>query len=211
MKGPVKIALISVGAFVVLVAVIFVVLMMLEPDSPAAEVPTDPVAKVTPDAPAQEQPAAKKKTPDTPEDQQADAPKSPAPQLTVADSLAALVRELRNDLFERSVVIDSLNERITFQQNVIAGYQKKIDELNDQILTLNRHEVSLKELAKTYESMKVSDIKPILNKVDDETVIAIYRAMGTRTRKTIMMALSAERAAQITEKLAGRQSGEQQS
>jgi len=199
MKGPVKLILISVGAFVVLVGVIFVVLLIFEPSSDETPIPEENIAKVNPDNPDDENSIESSNS----ESDGESGNFTNGHPTTVTDSLANLVQELKNDLFERSLEIDSLKEQITFQNGLINGYKKTIDGLNSQILALNKKEVSLKELAKTYESMKVSDIKPILDKVDDETVIAIYRAMGTRTRKSIMMALSAERAATITEKLAG--------
>jgi len=71
------------------------------------------------------------------------------------------------------------------------------------VQTLKNKKISIKELAKTYETMKVSEIKPILDNVDDDTVIALYKNMGTRTRKNLIKSLSGGRAAQITEKLAG--------
>ncbi|NOZ74605.1 MAG: hypothetical protein GXO90_04415 [FCB group bacterium] len=194
MKSSFKFILISFGVFVVLVGVIFVVLMIIDPSPDESPVPEEKIATVESDNP--EDTASKQSSQDQAVDDQS------AP-ISLLDSLNNRIQELTNNLFVRSLEIDSLNEQITFKEGLITGYRKTIDKLNEQVLARNKKEINLKELAKTYESMKVADIKPILNKVDDETVMAIYRAMGARTRKSIMMALSAERAATITQKLAG--------
>lgn len=196
MKAHAKLIALSIGSFIVLAAVIFVVLMILEPSTDESPVPDENIAKVEPDNPEKEA------EPPSTEGADSAATDSSSP-LSLVDSLQNVIQEMKNDLFVRSLEVDSLNEQITFKDGLIAGYQKTIDDLNDQVLAMNKKELRLKDLAKTYASMKVTDMKPILKKVDDETVIAIYQAMGSRTRKSIMMALSAERAATITQKLAG--------
>jgi flagellar motility protein MotE (MotC chaperone) len=64
-------------------------------------------------------------------------------------------------------------------------------------------QANIKELAKTFETMKTSEIGPILKKVDNATVIALYKNMGSRSKKMILTALSNDRAAEITQELAG--------
>lgn len=118
------------------------------------------------------------------------------------DSLNTLVSELRNQLFFKNLAQDSLVEQITFKNNLIEGYKGTIDGLNRELTEHISRQGDIKDLAKTFESMKVSEISPILENVDDDTVINIYKNMSTRNRKNILNALTPQRAAGITQKLA---------
>jgi len=199
MKGTLKWVLIGGGSFVILVGLIFVVLMIFEPSPEAPSVPEEKIATVTGDENQNADPQNSDQTDATDQEDGSNSKANPSE----LDSLQNLVQNLQSDIFASSVMTDSLKDVITFQGNLIDGYKKNIDDLNGQVLEREKQTVSLKELAKTYESMKVADIKPILKNMDDATVIAIYKAMGSRTRKSIMMALTAQRAAVITEILAG--------
>ncbi len=130
-------------------------------------------------------------------------PKKKAPKMTPVDSLQSIVNQLTGDLFFTRVTVDSLNEQLGQKEELIEGYNSQIEALEKSVQTLKDKKVSLRDLAKTYETMKVSEIRPILEKVDDETIMALYRHMGSRTKKNLIQALSGVRAAQITKKLAG--------
>lgn len=119
------------------------------------------------------------------------------------DSLNAVITDLRSQIFFNKIAQDSLTEQLTFKTNLIDGYQNTIDGLNRELTEQNSKQGDIKDLAKTFESMKVNEIKPILENVDDNTVINIYKNMSTRNRKNILNALTPQRAAAITEKLAG--------
>ena len=96
------------------------------------------------------------------------------------DSLTALVQTLRQDTQAKSAEIEKLN--IALQGKT---------ERNKKA----------KEMAKTFASMKVKQISPILNKLDDETIISIYLQTSKPARKNIIAALTDDRAARITKKL----------
>lgn len=129
--------------------------------------------------------------------------KPKARALSKADSLSKVIDKLSSDLFFTNLALDSLTEQITLKDGLIENYLNQVEALEKDLLTRNDKSSNIKDLAKTYETMKVAEIKPILERVDDETIMALYKNMGTRTRKIILQALSGPRAAQITEKLAG--------
>ncbi len=124
-------------------------------------------------------------------------------KISKSDSLQAVIEVLTGDLFFSRVTVDSLNEELGKQEKLLTTYTSQVESLEDQIEKLKEKNVSIKDLAKTYETMKVADIRPILERVDDKTIIALYKNMGTRTKKNLIQALSDVRAAQITKKLAG--------
>ena len=123
--------------------------------------------------------------------------------ITVSDSLQTLVDSLSSEIFFLQLRSDSMSRELDLKAVEVETYASQYDALNDKITELRTYNVSVKDLAKTYETMKIKDIKPIIEKVDDETVIALYKNMGSRTRKNLMQSLSSVRAAQLTKKIAG--------
>ncbi len=166
---------IGVAAFAVLVVVIFLVLSYIEP---APETP--PVALV---------------------------PHGVDPKLLTEkqeeiNSLNKTILNLKDSLNLVEMRIDSLQEQIQFRDGIIREYARTVENLNGQITAQNQKMSNVKELAKTFESMKIEDLKPILAQVDDPTVIDLYNNINSRNRKNILMALSTARAAALTQKIA---------
>ncbi len=118
------------------------------------------------------------------------------------DSLNTKVDKINSDLFFSNLVRDSLKEQIEFKDRLIDQYKKNIEKLNKDVIAANKITISIQELAKTYETMKTDEMRPILKNVNNKTVIAIYNNMNGRKRKDILNALSSERAALITQRLA---------
>ena len=71
------------------------------------------------------------------------------------------------------------------QEEIINEYKNRNEELLNKLEMAKRQVISIKDLAKTYESMKPEEMKPILSNLDDGTVIAIYNSMSSRNKKTI--------------------------
>ena len=122
---------------------------------------------------------------------------------TEIDSLNNKINKLKSDLFFSNLTGDSLREQIGFNNRLIEQYKQNINKLNKDILAATKTKVSIQELAKTYETMKSDEMRPILKNVNNKTIIAIYKNMNSRKRKDIFKALSSERAAAITQRLAG--------
>ena len=107
------------------------------------------------------------------------------------------------DTINTQAIIDSLNNQLMLQEEIINEYENRNEELLNKLEMAKRQVISIKDLAKTYESMKPEEMKPILSNLDDGTVIAIYNSMSGRNKKIIFKALNPKRAAEITELLAG--------
>ncbi len=122
---------------------------------------------------------------------------------TEVDTLLIQVTELKSQILLGKSSNDSLMEQLSFKDGLILGYDKEIKKLNKIVMDNEKQSISMKELAKTYASMKSSEMKPILSSVDDATVLSIYKNMNASSRKTLFQALDQKRAARITEILAG--------
>jgi len=125
------------------------------------------------------------------------------PKFSKIDTLQSKVQELTSSLFFTRIIVDSLNDQLTLKNDHIQTQGDQLENLEKTITNLKDKSVSIKDLAKTYETMKVADMRPILEKVDDATILLLYKNMGSRTKKNLIGALSNTRAAQITKKLAG--------
>ncbi len=129
----------------------------------------------------------------------------------VIDSLKSMIDSNQVVIDSMSANLDSLSTLAENQQKTLTADSTQITRLKDQINRLqgmanNEDNINenIKQLAKTYERMKVSEIKPIFAKLDDETVILLYNSMSSRKRPMVIEALSSERAAKITKKLAAK-------
>jgi len=125
------------------------------------------------------------------------------PEVSGLDSLVTVLGEVRSELLFTQLAADSLQQRIIFMDGLVIEYEKTIEGLNDIVLEKQIQRSRIKDLAKTYETMKPTEIQPILANVDDKTVIALYENMSSRTRKVILNSLNGERAGIITQQLAG--------
>ena len=171
------------GSFIVMVGLIFVVLTIMEP--------VDEVALN-----------------ELPEQISNEMKKTANSKSTRTDSLRSNKSEPSDELILSESANDSLLEKIKFMDKLIKGYKKTVDQLNEDIIANNNQSVSVKELAKTYESMKTEEMRPILKNVDNETVLSIYKNMNSRTRKNLLIALSDKRASKITQLLAKKEKKE---
>ena len=125
------------------------------------------------------------------------------PNIITSDTVIIVDEPEIEDTINTQAMIDSLNNQLMLQEEIINEYKNRNEELLNKLEMAKRQVISIKDLAKTYESMKPEEMKPILSNLDDGTVIAIYNSMSSRNKKTIFKALNPKRAAEITELLAG--------
>jgi len=97
--------------------------------------------------------------------------------------------------------LDSLSTLSRKQQNKLQAQADEIQKLTIRLKGKASKAARAKDLAKTLASMKLKSLAPILNKLDDQTVIELYRQMNRAARKNILLGLSDKRAAKITQKL----------
>lgn len=109
---------------------------------------------------------------------------------------------------ESKFLIDSLKTHLDSilivynkQQARLDAKDKEIKKLLQQLSGKADRDSRAKDIAKTLSSMKVSKMAPILAKLDDQTVIDIYKQMSSTNRKNILLGLSGERAAKVAKKI----------
>lgn len=172
--GIVKWAVFALGGLAFLITVIFTLMLFLNPPKPKK---TEKLA------------TASKET--------VDYLKSKKGKLSQVESLTVKVAALEEELSQKNTLIDSLN-RIAEEKNKVT---QQLAKVNAQMEAGTNRSDRAKDIAKTLTAMKAKSMSPILNKLDDDTVILIYHQTSKTARKDILLALSEERAARITNKL----------
>lgn len=115
-----------------------------------------------------------------------------------------LIEELKaakSKFRQLKIKYDSLKTASFSHASKLELKDKEIEKLTSSLADKSDRNARAKDLAKTLSSMKVTKIAPILSKLDDQTVIAIYQQMGKTDRKNILLGLSGDRAAVIAKKL----------
>lgn len=118
--------------------------------------------------------------------------------LSEEDSLKMVLEEYEEKVAGAESAVDSLQTVLTEKEKKAQQEKTRLEKLAQK----NQQQKGLTEkaraMAKTFEKMKVNQIAPILNNLDDETVMLIYKETGNRFKKNILLAVNEKRAAMIT-------------
>lgn len=114
------------------------------------------------------------------------------------DSLSRIISGRDSLLQARNAVIDSLRNELNQKKQSIDEYESSLETLEARLANNQDQQENIKNIAKSYEDLKVEEIRPILANVDNQTVIKIYQQMSSRKRQKIFQALEPERTAAIT-------------
>ena len=118
-------------------------------------------------------------------------------RITQKDKLTLEVEKYKQIIREKDAQIDSLQQIAQAKEKL----EKEVEKLNLIVKGKSDKEARAKEIAKTLSSMKTKAMAPILQKLDDDTIILIYKQTGKTARKDILLALSESRAAKIAKKM----------
>ncbi len=174
--GVIKWVVFSLGIFLFSIAAVFSVMLMLQdPPPPKKEIKKKPAVTK----------AEIKKV------------KNKKGMLSKEEKMVLEIAELQRALKEKSKLVDSLTIAVSKTEMLEKELQKITQEKNSS----KSKEARVKEMAKTLSSMKTKAMAPILNKLDDDTVVLIYKQTSKTARKDILVALSEARAAKITKKI----------
>jgi flagellar motility protein MotE (MotC chaperone) len=118
--------------------------------------------------------------------------------LSEADSLRKLIEKKEQEIVKKETIVDSIKNDAKTKIEVA-----KIEAIETATKIAEENEAKAKKekalsMAKTFEKMSIKQIAPILNNLDDETVMMIYTNTGNRFKKNILLAVNEKRAAQIT-------------
>jgi len=121
--------------------------------------------------------------------------------LTEEEKTKRTIQSLKEQLAEQTRIADSLQLLISSYEERLKLSEENINKQKMSIEALQRTNTNVADLAKTFQNMKVAELKAILHSVDDNAALKIYANMNNRSRKKLLLGLSGQRAAKLTEKI----------
>ncbi|UCH09902.1 MAG: hypothetical protein JSU61_11915 [Fidelibacterota bacterium] len=117
------------------------------------------------------------------------------------DSLLADVDSLQVLLSHNTVVIDSLEQELVYKDANLTALENRLQTKDAEIMTLRQVEVNAQDMARTFATMTVAELTPIVEKLSDQVVLDIYKHTANKRRKFLLSALGDDRAAALTSRL----------
>jgi len=119
------------------------------------------------------------------------------------------VREFQEAMRRRSEQIAAREAGLLQREDAIAAaskdLEKKIAHLESLGTAANEaQQPAMEELGKIYGAMKAEEAAPLLDRLDDQTVLAIFGHMKQRQISAVLPLMNPEKAVALTELLGGR-------
>lgn len=122
--------------------------------------------------------------------------------LTPLEQMKIRLAELEKQLSTQSERADSLQQLVGQMETSEKASAEEVEQMKTTIAELEQSNADIKDLAKTFQNMKVEELRNILQQVDDDAAFKIYANMSNRSRKKLLLGLSGSRAAKLTERIA---------
>ena len=110
--------------------------------------------------------------------------KSKNGKLSKNEKLILEIAELKSAIEKKDKIIDSLKVTASKTETL----EKELQKITESKTRSKSKASRAKDMAKTLSSMKTKAMAPILNKLDDDTVILIYKQTSKTARKNILLA-----------------------
>ena len=120
------------------------------------------------------------------------------------DSLLVDIDSLLSVMARNNTALDSLERELTFVGATAKTLGGRLQEKDAQIESLRRVEVNAQDMARTFATMTVAELTPIVAKLSDDVVMDIYKHTTSKRKKFLLAALGDDRAATLTSRLVKR-------
>ncbi len=117
------------------------------------------------------------------------------------DSLRVELDSIYALLVQRTTEADSLNDLLAFRDATVISLESQVQQRDVEITNLREVDVNAKEMAKTFGTMTVVELAPIVAGLSDKVVLDIFKNTSSKKRKNLLAAMGTERAAQLTNRL----------
>ena len=115
------------------------------------------------------------------------------------DSVQLAMASLAGDFIESRKTNDSLAQVTRTQQGNISDLQSKIADWEQKDLQLTNEQIA--KLAKIFGTMKPKNASPILQQMDDGSIVEVLFKIPDRQAAKIMAAMPASRAARLADRI----------
>ncbi|UCH62537.1 MAG: hypothetical protein JSU77_12170 [Fidelibacterota bacterium] len=120
------------------------------------------------------------------------------------DSLLVDLDSIQSVLAHSNVALDSLEQELTFESATARTLERRLQEKDAEIESLRRVDVNAQDMARTFATMTVAELIPIVAKLSDDVVMDIYKHTTSKRKKFLLAALGDDRAATLTNRLVKR-------
>ena len=117
------------------------------------------------------------------------------------DSLTVERDSLLQVLAMRAASLDSVGRLLSLKDADINVLGETLQQKDAEILALRKVEVNAQEMARTFATMSLDELAPIVDRLSDQVVLDIYQHTSNKRRKFLLSALGDERAANLTNRL----------
>ncbi|MEE9464907.1 MAG: hypothetical protein V3W14_04955 [Candidatus Neomarinimicrobiota bacterium] len=117
------------------------------------------------------------------------------------DSLLAETAYLGALVANQSTKVDSLLEQLSYRDAANKILDDRVQNKDVEIAILREVGLNAQEMARTFATMKVDELTPIVSRLSDGVVLDIYKQTANKRRKFLLTALGDERAAAMTNRL----------
>jgi len=117
------------------------------------------------------------------------------------DSLLVDLDSLQSVLVQSNTALDSLERELAFGDATVKGLEGRLQVKDAELESLRQVEVNAQDMARTFATMTVVELTPIVAKLSDEVVMDIYKHTTNKRRKFLLAALGDDSAAALTNRL----------
>ncbi|MCH7575624.1 MAG: hypothetical protein IIA59_10930 [Candidatus Marinimicrobia bacterium] len=117
------------------------------------------------------------------------------------DTLQMAMDSLLAVLVQRSADLDSLSDVLAFRDAAIGALESRLQDKDAAIEGLREVDVNAQEMARTFATMNVEQLSPIVAELTDGVVLDIYKHTSNKRRRFLLAAMGDNRAAKLTNRL----------
>ena len=117
------------------------------------------------------------------------------------DSLLAERDSLQLVVGARDASVDSLGRLLALRDADVKVLDETVQQKDAEIEALRQVDVNAQEMARTFATMTLDELTPIVDKLNDQVVLDIYKHTTNKRRKFLLSALGDDRAARMTNRL----------
>ena len=117
------------------------------------------------------------------------------------DTLQMAMDSLLAVLVQRSADLDSLSDVLAFRDAAIGALESRLQDKDAAIKGLREVDVNAQEMARTFATMNVEQLSPIVAELTDGVVLDIYKHTSNKRRRFLLAAMGDNRAAKLTNRL----------
>ena len=122
-------------------------------------------------------------------------------RLRTRDSLTSELESLKAAQEESRAKVDGLTLELNDRDATIRSLREKLQTQGIELEAIRKTDLNSRAMARTFGTMSMEELAPIMARLDDNIVVSIYRQTPNKRRKNLLAALGEKRAAALTNEL----------